>query len=85
MVWIKRHIFFHDKRHPRDLDKVGALLGALAVERKVNARKPGRVPSILTRAEVSGLLGAIDDPDAALPFRSLNGAGSGFLSACVCT
>lgn len=37
--WIKRYIFFHDKRHPRDMGKaeVGAFLGALAVERNVSA------------------------------------------------
>ncbi|MBS0355727.1 MAG: phage integrase N-terminal SAM-like domain-containing protein [Proteobacteria bacterium] len=37
--WIKRYIFFHDKRHPRDMGKaeVEAFLGALAVERNVSA------------------------------------------------
>ncbi|MDD2669746.1 phage integrase N-terminal SAM-like domain-containing protein [Zoogloea sp.] len=37
--WIKRYIFFHDKRHPRDMGKVEveAFLDALAVERKVSA------------------------------------------------
>lgn len=106
--WIKRYIFFHDKRHPRDMGKVEveAFLGALAVERNVSAatqtqalsallflyrevlgvelpwlddlvraKKPRRLPSVLTRAEVSALLGAIDDPDVALPSRLLYGAG----------
>jgi len=37
--WIKRYIFFHDKRHPRDMGKVEveAFLGVLAVERNVSA------------------------------------------------
>ncbi len=37
--WIKRYIFFHDKRHPLDMSKVEveAFLGALAVERNVSA------------------------------------------------
>lgn len=41
----------------------------------VRAKKPRRLPSVLTRAEVSTLLGAIDDPDATLPSRLLYGAG----------
>ena len=106
--WIKRYIFFHDKRHPRDMGKVEveAFLGVLAVERNVSAatqtqalsallflyrevlgielpwlddlvraKKPRRLPSVLTRAEVSALLGAIDDPDVVLPARLLYGGG----------
>lgn len=41
----------------------------------VRAKKPRRLPSVLTRAEVSTLQGAIDDPDATLPSRLLYGAG----------
>lgn len=41
----------------------------------VRAKKPRRLPSVLTRAEVSTLLGAIDDPDVTLPSRLLYGAG----------
>ena len=106
--WIKRYIFFHDKRHPRDMGKVEveAFLGVLAVERNVSAatqtqalsallflyrevfgielpwlddlvraKKPRRLPSVLTRAEVSALLGAMDDPDVVLPARLLYGGG----------
>lgn len=37
--WIKRYIFFHDKRHPRDLDAeaVRAFLTHLAVNERVSA------------------------------------------------
>lgn len=37
--WIKRHIFFHDKRYPWDMGRVEveAFLGALAVELNVSA------------------------------------------------
>ena len=106
--WIKRYIFFHDKRHPRDMGKeeVEAFLGALAVERNVSAatqtqalsallflyrevlgtelpwlddlvraKKPRRLPSVLTRAEVSSLLDRIDDPEVILPARLLYGGG----------
>ena len=106
--WIKRYIFFHDKRHPRDMGKVEveAFLGVLAVERNVSAatqtqalsallflyrevlgielpwlddlvraKKPRRLPSVLTRAEVSALLGAMDDPEVVLPARLLYGGG----------
>ncbi|MGB7989044.1 MAG: phage integrase N-terminal SAM-like domain-containing protein [Candidatus Methylophosphatis roskildensis] len=39
VVWVKRYILFHDKRHPRDLGKVAveALLSNIAVERRVSA------------------------------------------------
>ena len=106
--WIKRYIFFRDKRHPRDMGKVEveAFLSVLAVERNVSAatqtqalsallflyrevlgielpwlddlvraKKPRRLPSVLTRAEVSALLGAMDDPEVVLPARLLYGGG----------
>ncbi len=41
----------------------------------MRAKKPRRLPSVLTRAEVSALLGAIDDPDVVLPARLLYGGG----------
>ena len=39
----------------------------------VCAKKPGRLLSVLTRAEVTELLGAIHDPDVVLPPRLLYG------------
>ena len=41
----------------------------------VRAKKPRRLPSVLTRAEVSALLGSIDDPEVVLPARLLYGGG----------
>lgn len=41
----------------------------------VRAKKPRRLPSVLTRAEVSALLGAMDDPEVVLPARLLYGGG----------
>lgn len=41
----------------------------------VRAKKPRRLPAVLTRMEVSALLGAIDDPDVMLPARLLYGSG----------
>lgn len=39
LEWIKRYIFFHDKRHPKDMGKaeVEAFLTHLAVQRQVSA------------------------------------------------
>ncbi|MDZ4202071.1 MAG: integron integrase [Gallionella sp.] len=87
--WIKRFIFFHGKRHPKDLGaaEVEAFLTHLATEGNVSsstqnqalsallflyrealgidlpwmdtmvrAKKPQRLPSVLTRAEVSLVL-----------------------------
>ena len=36
--WIKRFIFYHDKRHPKELDEsqVSSFLTNLAVERRVS-------------------------------------------------
>ena len=87
--WIKRFIFFSDKRHPRDLGapEVTAFLNYLAQERDVaaatqnqalsallflyrevlgqplpwldaleRAKRPARLPTVLTRAEVQRIL-----------------------------
>jgi integron integrase len=87
--WIRRFIYFHGKRHPRDLGEteVTAFLNDLAVERRVaagtqnqalsallflyrevlgrelawldgleRAKRPPRLPVVLTRAEVERLL-----------------------------
>ena len=91
--WIKRFIYFHSKRHPRDLGEaeVTGFLNHLARERGVasstqnqalsallflykevlvtplawlagldRAKRPARVPSVLTAAEVRGLLSRLD-------------------------
>ncbi len=86
--WIKRYIYFHGKRHPKDLgrDEVAAYLTYLAVEREVSAstqnqalnaliflyreildqplelqqwvaaKKPPKLPTVLTHTEVADLL-----------------------------
>jgi integron integrase len=93
VAWIKRYIFFHDKRHPAEMGapEVTRFLTALAVERKVAAstqnqalgallflyrevlgqdlpwlddvvwaRRPQRLPVVLTRAEVRAVLQQLD-------------------------
>ena len=91
--WIKRFIYFHGKRHPRDLGEpeVTAFLNYLARERNVasstqnqalsavlflykevlvtplawldgldRAKRPARVPSVLTAEEVRRLLARLE-------------------------
>lgn len=91
--WIKRFIFFHDKRHPREMGaaEVEAFLTWLAVEGRVSAstqgqalaallflykqvlgvdlpwldevvraKRPQRVPTVLTPDEVGAVLAQID-------------------------
>lgn len=90
--WIKRFIFFHEKRHPREMgkEKVEQFLTALAVDRHVSAatqnqalhallflyrevlaqelgwldnivpaKRPQRLPTVLTQPEVRSLLSAV--------------------------
>jgi hypothetical protein len=47
--WIKRFIFFHDKRHPSDLGATGveAFLTHVAVEREVSAATQNQAQSAL--------------------------------------
>jgi len=92
--WIKRFIFFHQKRHPREMGapEVKAFLTDLAVRHRVaastqnqglnalvflyqkvldlslgeigeyaRAKRPQRLPVVLTREEVQRLLAAIKD------------------------
>lgn len=106
--WIKRYIFFHGKRHPRELNKaeVEAFLTSLAVERNVaastqsqalaallflygevlgielpwldeitRAKKPVRLPTVLTRDETLALLEQIVDAELHLVASLLYGSG----------
>ena len=92
--WIKRFIFFHDKRHPREMGKeeVECFLTSLAVDRQVSAatqnqalhallflyrevlaqeigwltdivpaKRPQRLPTVLTQQEVRSLLSAVQE------------------------
>jgi site-specific recombinase XerD len=105
--WIKRFIFFHNKRHPSAMGKaeVEAFLSHLAVARKVSAstqnqalsailflykevlgrelewldnveraKRPARVPVVLTEAEVRAVLAQMDGRHA-LMAGILYGAG----------
>jgi integron integrase len=91
--WIKRFIFFHDKRHPAEMaePEINAFVTHLAVEGPVSAstqtqalsallflyrhvlskplpdldtviraKRPGRLPSVLTRSEVRRIVGCMN-------------------------
>jgi len=105
--WIKRFIFFHDKRHPAEMGEaeIARFLSSLArdsrvsastqnqalnallflyrkvlgkeigyVDGVVRARRPQRLPVVLTREEVKGLLGQLDKANR-LMTTLLYGAG----------
>ena len=94
--WIKRFIFFHNKRHPFEMAEaeVGQFLSSLATEAHVSAstqnqalnallflyravlekplsyinkivraKRPGRLPVVLTRQAVRALLGVLTGPE----------------------
>jgi integron integrase len=95
VTWIKRYIFFHDKRHPKDMGgaEIEAFLTHLAVHQKVaastqnqalsallflyrdvlrqsldrpidaiRARKPKRLPTVLTKEEALRVIGYVSGP-----------------------
>ena len=105
--WIKRFIFFHNKRHPAQIGEkeIGQFLSGLATDRHVSAstqnqalnailflyrdvlrkeigyidgvvraKRPHRLPVVLTRQEVKSILGALDHSDW-LMVMLLYGAG----------
>lgn len=105
--WIKRFIFFHGKRHPKEMSapEVEGFLSHLATERNVSAstqsqalsallflyrevlgselprlenltraKKPQRLPVVLTAAEVRAVLGKLDGRNA-LMANLLYGSG----------
>jgi integron integrase len=105
--WIKRFIFFHDKRHPAQMGEkeIGQFLSRLATDRHVSAstqnqalnailflyrdvlrkeigyidgvvraKRPHRLPVVLTRQEIKSVLGALDHSDW-LMVMLLYGAG----------
>ncbi|MGB7651306.1 MAG: integron integrase [Gallionella sp.] len=112
--WIKRFIFFHDKRHPKEMGagEVEAFLTHLAVagnvsastqnqalsallflyrevlgielpwlDEVVRAKKPQRLPSVLTRAEVTLVLERMEGVYG-LMARLLYGTGMRLMEAC---
>ncbi len=107
VTWIKRYIFFHDKRHPKDMGaaEIEAFLTHLAVQQKVaastqnqalsallflyrdvlrhpldgpidaiRARKPKRVPTVLTKEETLQVIGTLSGTYA-LMAKLLYGTG----------
>lgn len=106
--WIKRYIFFHNKRHPSEMGapEIESFLTHLAVKRKVSAstqnlalcailflyrdvleielpwldditpaKRPKRLPVVLSREEVKSLLDNVEKPLHALVMRLLYGTG----------
>ena len=94
--WIKRFIFFHNKRHPAEMGEkeIGGFLSSLATELHVSAstqnqalnallflyreilkkdigyvngvvraKRPHRLPVVLTRQEVRSILASLDGSD----------------------
>ncbi|MEE9143087.1 MAG: integron integrase [Gammaproteobacteria bacterium] len=115
IYWIRKYIFFHDKRHPNELgeDDIVAFLNHLVVEGKVaaatqhnalcallflyrhvlgrgiewlkdveRARRPKRLPVVMTREEVGRVLDELEGPHW-LMAALLYGAGLR-LSECTC-
>jgi integron integrase len=107
VTWIKRYIFFHDKRHPKDMGSadIEAFLTHLAVQQKVaastqnqalsallflyrdvlrqpldgpidaiRARKPKRLPTVLTKEEALQVIEALSGTHA-LMGKLLYGTG----------
>jgi integron integrase len=105
--WIKRFIFFHNKRHPAEMaeTEIGQFLSSLATQRHVSAstqnqalnallflyreilnkdigfvngvvraKRPHRLPVVLTRQEVRQILGCLDGA-AWIMVMLLDGAG----------
>jgi integrase len=88
VTWIKRFIFFHDTRHPKDMGAaaIEACLTHLAVQRKVaastqnqafdavRARKPTHLPTVLTKEEALQIIEALSGTHA-LMAKWLYGTG----------
>ena len=114
VAWIRRYIFFHDKRHPADMGapEVTRFLSSLAVEGKVaastqnqalsallflygevlevdlpwmdeivRAKRPQRLPIVLTRDEVRAVLRRLEGTPRLMAFL-LYGAGLRLLECC---
>ena len=107
LQWMKRFIFFHGKRHPREMGarEIEAFLTDLAVRRRVasstqnqalnalvflyqevlhlevgefsavRAKRPSRLPTVLTQEEVRRLLTAVKPGTLSLMARLLYGTG----------
>ena len=70
VTWIKRYIFFHDKRHPKDMGaaEIEAFLTHLAVQQKVAASTQNQALSALLFLYRDVLTQPVDRPiDASVP------------------
>jgi integron integrase len=112
--WIKRFIFFHNKRHPAEMSEVeiARFLSSLATDRRVSAstqnqalnsilflyrevlgkdigyvngviraKRPHRLPVVLTREEIKALLCRLDGTDWLMAML-LYGAGLRLMECC---
>jgi len=112
--WIKRFIFFHDKRHPAEMGEaeIAAFLSSLAseshvsastqnqafnallflyqqvlqkkiglIEGVVRAKRPGRLPVVLTKEEVGRLLARLEGAPWLMAML-LYGAGLRLMECC---
>ena len=112
--WIKRFIFFYNKRHPGEMGEpeIGKFLSSLATDRHVSAstqnqalnallflyhevlnksigyidgvvhaKRPRRLPVVLTKEEVGRLLGRMDGTPALMAML-LYGAGLRLMDCC---
>src|SRR3989449_2364469 len=114
VAWIRRYIFFHDKRHPVEMGapEISRFLSSLAVDGKVavstqnqalsallflyrdvlevdvpwiddivRAKRPQRLPVVLTRDEVRAVLRRLDGTPRLMAFL-LYGAGLRLMECC---
>src|SRR5438128_8062767 len=114
VAWIRRYIFFHDKRHPTDMGapEITRFLSSLAVEGNVaastqnqalsavlflyrdvldldvpwldgivRAKRPQRLPVVLTRDEVRAVLRRLEGAPRLMAYL-LYGAGLRLLECC---
>jgi len=60
--WIRRYVFFHQLRHPSDMDQedVKRFLSHLAIDEKLSASTQNQAPVVLTHEEVAPLLSCLD-------------------------
>jgi integrase len=113
LQWVKRFIFFHNKRHPRDMAEaeITAFLTFLAVKKNVSAstqnqalsallflykqvlnieldwmdditraKRPKRLPAVLSRSDVMRVLRALNGPHKLVAY-TLYGTGMRLMEA----
>ena len=73
-AWIKRYMFFHDKRHPKDMgaEEIEAFLTHLAVQQKLAASTQNQALSALQFLYRDVLRHPLDGPIDAIRARKPN-------------